>query len=545
VIQNDSEDFDQDGAVFMLIEHIDTNRVYNATLIGRLPLTKNYPDDSEMTYACEFTTNLSNFTVHIDSPDDLDLYEVRLFKMATSDEHGHDINGMPTPLGTDLYGNVTDAYGGYNYSTWGVRAPNYASFPDYGVDANLKLMKDGGTSASTSSTTYFLVFIAEYSKNNETGVVQFYIKTDNTSPIPTLSSPLSQAFANEPLKISANVSTTKNLSNIWLDYSINGVNVKESIPMTLVDGKYVCYMPSFAVNDKVAYKISALDEIGNLGVYNSSFMVKGRTTTTCSVFNPSMTGGDVLEVKGTTTRGSSVVSLNFTCGSFEDIIPVKSDPTGNYHYTYAPKLAGSWTVCAQYFGDDVYEPSVSVPSTFEMKPEYTSISCSAVASSIKIGNDVELIGNTYPPKAGLPIEILLTSGSEVKTISLVSGVNGSFKLSEKLVEGQWDAVAQIKGNWRYSSASSKLLSVNVVPLSATELMLAEMAMLLEPPYIYMVVLVSSVAIALIIRWKSSVIAPKLPSSIRAFFERSNSTPKPQKSQSSGLRERYKRQSDEA
>jgi hypothetical protein len=543
-IRNDSEESDSvDGAVFMLIEHVETDRVYNTLLRGRLTKGGSYPSESVMTYACEFTTDSSNFAIHVDTPNDLDLYEVRLFKMATLGEHGHEISSFPTPLGSDFCGNVTDDFGGFNYAVDGVRSPIFASCYDYGVDVDI--LPDGSDFASEATTTYFLVLIAEYSKYDSLSTVPFYIRVDDATPEPTLSEPLEQALAGYPLCVKADVATARKLSRVWLDYAVNGQPAEEPIPMALVGENYVGYIPGFLVNDVIDYSISAMDEIGNCGVFSSSFSIMAQTLTTCSLSSTYVNGGESIDVSGSTTKGGSVISLNFACDSYSDVVSVTSDPLGSYTYSYTPKRSGTWAVIASYAGEDEYSSSTSSPSTFLMEPQFTSISCSVATPSVKIGNDVELIGSTFPSQAGIPVEILLVSGTEMKTLTTSTGSDGFFRISEKLGEGQWDIVAQVKGNWRFSSSSSDLVTASVIPLSSSELMMLQIMAVASPPYVYVLVLASGVVLALLLRWKGSVIAPKLPAPVRGFFTRFSASPAPKKHQSSGIRESYKRRSDEA
>jgi hypothetical protein len=542
-IRNDSSDPTcLDGAVFMLIEHVETDQVYDAILKGRLTKNGPYPSESIMTYVCEFTTDSSNFVVHVGTPDDLDLYEVRLFKMATLGSHGHDIFAFPTPLGSDFFGNTTGDYGGYNYAVDGVRSPIFASCYDYGVDIDIAPTE--GDFASESMTTYFLVFIAEYSKYDSPSTVPFFIRVDGTAPEPTLSEPIEQAIAGYPLCVKADVSTTRRLSRVWLNYALNGVTSDEEIPMTLVGDQYVGYMPEFSVNDIIEYSISAMDEIGNCGVYSSSYSVMAETFTTCSLSSSYVSGGDDVVVSGLTTRGESIVSLKFTCDSYSESVSVTSDQSGGYTYLYTPKRPGTWAVVASYAGEDEYSPSTSTSSTFVMEPQFTSISCSVLTPSVKIGNDVEIIGSTTPSKAGIPVEILLVSGSESKILTTSTGSDGAFRVSEKLGEGQWDVLAQVKGNWRFSSSSSELSSASVIPLTSMELMMLQLIAFTNPPYVYAIVAASGVILVLLLRWKGSVIAPKLPAPVRNFITRFSSPAPKKKPQSSGLRESYKRRSGE-
>jgi hypothetical protein len=542
-VHNDSEDsvLSAEGAVFMIIEHVQSDTTNSAVLMGRTTKNGLEPASANLTYACEFIAS-SEFAVHVDVPDDLDLYEVRLYKMATLGEHGHDINGIATPLGTDLLGNVTDSYGGYNFDTDGVRAPVYASCYDYGVDVDLTPFKEG-FSASGNPTTYFLVFIAEYSKSAP-GTISYYIKTDNTLPEPTLFIPIGPVYSGEPMVINADVSTLRELSQVWVNYTVNGVPASDSFSLGLDNEHYIGAFPGFNAKDQIDYTISAMDELGNVGTYASSFSVKDRTATTCNLSSTSITGGDAVEVVGMTTSSGASISLNFTCGSNTEIAKVKSDSFGSYSYSFTPKQVGQWSVEAVYDGDDVHYSSSSAKASFEMKPRFTSISYSVTSPNVNVRQPFELVGKTFPAQAGIPIEALLSSGSVMKTLSLTTLPDGSFKISELLDEGQWDVVVKVKGNWRFASSSSGVIHANILPLSLTEVFIEDIASLATPPYIYVTILASGIVLALLVRWKSSYIAPRLPAPLRALLTKFSLPKTPKKHLETLGRERYKRRTDE-
>ena len=217
--------------------------------------------------------------------------------------------------------------------------------------------------------------------------------------------------------------------------------------------------------------------------------------------------------------------------------------SGSYSYHYTPRAAGNWTVVASYAGDDRHIASRSDPAVFNMEPQQTAIWCSLVSTSVKVDQPVELVGGTVPQIQGLSVEALLTSNGESKTVQLTTGQDGSFRLSEPLPEGNWEIVTQVKGNWRFSSSSSGIVSAIVVPLSLIDKAVATLSLMASPPYIYMLVLTSGIFVALVVRWKSASIAAKVPEPIRGLLMKFGGPKGEKKRENVTGRQRYKRQSE--
>ncbi len=126
--------------------------------------------------------------------------------------------------------------------------------------------------------------------------------------------------------------------------------------------------------------------------------------------------------------------------------------------------------------------------------------------------------------------------------TVVTKSDGSFSVETPLAEGDWEMVAQVKGNWRYASSSSGIMTATVIPLSLGDKTLIAASMAITPPYVYILVLASGIGIVLVVRWKSDVIAPKMPKSIQALIAK---IPKNESSQTknteSDSRDKYRRE----
>ena len=546
-IHNDPEDTKSgmaEPAVFTVIEHIDTDKRLSTSLKGRL--LPSDPQNPASTWACEFTTPASNFTVYIDTPDDIDMFEARVYPMANPSTTGYEIWGVPTPNGDLLNGTIVGGYGGFNTTIEGYRPASLTASCEY-MGEKMEINVSGlGSSNSTSASlgvSYFLVLIAEYSKTSTPSVVPFYIKTSNLKPDIALNETIGNVYANEITEVSAEITSGRVVNSVWMNFTVNGVKWVDVTPLVKAGDLYSGQMPAFAAKDVVAWSICAEDEIGNVGRLDSSFNVKARTETSIYVSNGSVVGGDTVEVTGQTTLAGASLKLNFTSGGFKEIIPVNADQFGGYRYTYLPKQAGSWSVSAKFDGDDSAYPSMSSPALFTMTPQPTSVSCTLDSPEIKVNQVLQLSGKTTPAVAGLPVEVTLASGGVAKTQTLTTGADGSFSLSTPLEEGEWDVVAQVKGNWRYASSSGGVLKVNVLPLTIIDKLYIAAVTAATPPYLYAVILASGIAATLVVRWRFPNISSRLPKPLQALFARLGHSTKA-KGVSTRDRQRYRKRDEE-
>jgi len=313
----------------------------------------------------EFTTSAGNFTVYIDTPDEIDLFEARVYPMANLQGDGYDLKGQPTPQGAYLNNTYKGDYGGYNTTFEGYRNPNFfASCRSMGEKMEIKMNLVSGSSNSTSAgspVTYFLVLIAEYSKTSALSSVPFYIKTSTVEPTLVLNGAIGDVFAGESKKVSAIVSSPHALESVWMNFTVNGNPGELVVYFSKLGQLYEGEMPVFAARDTVAWSLCAEDDMGNVGRIDSSFKVRTRTETSCLLSTGSVQAGETVEVLGYTSVPGANVTLDFTTGNFKDSIQVKADAAGNYRYSYLPKQPGVWSVQAAYDGNDVDYPSKSLP----------------------------------------------------------------------------------------------------------------------------------------------------------------------------------------
>jgi hypothetical protein len=545
-IHNDPEDTKNgmaEPAVFMVIEHIETDKRLNTSLMGRL--LSSDPQNPASTWACEFTTPASNFTVYVDTPDDIDMFEARVYPMANPGTTGYEIWGVPTPNGDLLNGTVEGGYGGFNTTIEGYRPASLTASCEH-MGEKMEINVSGfGSSNSTSASlgvSYFLVLIAEYSRESPSAV-PFYIRTDTTKPVINMTSSCGTVYAERNVEFRCNISSPRSINRVWLNFTINGKPTVYSYELSPEEGHYSVDLPFFMGGDMVNYTIYAEDEIDNVGRLDSSFNVKTRTETSICVSNGYVVGGETVEVTGQTTLAGASLRLNFTSGGFKEIIPVNADQLGGYRYTYLPKHAGSWSVTTKFDGDDSAYPSTSSPASFTITPQPTSVSCTLDSQEFKVNQVLQLSGKTTPAVAGLPVEVTLVSGGVVKTQALTTSADGSFSLSTPLEEGEWDVVAQVKGNWRYASSNGGILKVSVLPLTIIDKLYIAAVTAATPPYLYAVILASGIGVTLVVRWRFPNISSRLTKPIQALFARLGHSTKA-KGVSARDRQRYRKRGED-
>lgn len=524
-------------AAFMVVEHIETDRPYLSQMRGRQLMGSS--DPLEMTQVYEFTTSAEAFTVYVDTPEDIDMFEVRVYPMADGAAEGHVINGVPTPSGDLLNGTVSGAFGGFNTTVEGYRNPVYTA-TCVGMGQKMEVEVDG--LGSGSPITYFLVLIAEYSKTSAPTDVPFCIRTIDTVLKPTFSEPVENVYAGEAKKVSATVDSEVDISRAWISYVINGVPSSVVTPLEGEDGTFEGFLPPFVAGDKVGYTLNFVDVIGNSGRMNSSFEVKKRGMLSCFLSDSSLVGGESVEITGYTTNLNSGVEIRLTCSSFTEKLAVKLNEAGSYAYTYTPKQAGSWSVQAVVDGDSTYHPVESTVTSFDLTPQVAQLSCSVISSEVKIGKPVEVVGSSSPPTVGLPVQVVASSGGEVITETIATSSDGSFTVDLPLAEGSWEIVAQVKGNWRWAASSSSIVPASVVPLTLLDQFFIALLAATGPPYVYVLLLGSGLGIALIVRAKSDFIAARAPEPLKRMLARF-ANPRAGKKQSEGAKGNYRRRSE--
>ncbi|HXX87117.1 MAG TPA: hypothetical protein VEH86_01555 [Candidatus Acidoferrum sp.] len=247
-------------ATFMIIEDVQCN-VWNQQYIEGL-------DDSGLpnfytSWAYEFVTNSTNVEVYIKVPDTLDMYEARLYLMASPNAGNYTLqDGVPLAWEPGLYGNRTNSTGGYNTDSQGYEGQAYASCENYGQDMLIKFNSTPG------ENLYHLVLLGEKGYGN----VSFLIRTEFDSGLQPSNNPTTvQAGDNATITY---ISQTTDLENAELNYSTDDWQTNSTVEMNIAADNRTCsqVIPAQQPGTIVHYVVEALDYMGDTLDANGSYV---------------------------------------------------------------------------------------------------------------------------------------------------------------------------------------------------------------------------------------------------------------------------------
>jgi len=502
-IINDPRDSKNDqSAVFMVIEHIDTNVRYTQYLEGRDEQT-----DEEMLltgWAYEFNTSSPSIRVYVDVPDTLDMYEVRLYAMANPDEGvGYSIEGLGCPS-ENLFEGFSGEYGGFTTSCKGNRNPKAVDSCEYsGQDMAFVYNTPNGVDG-TSNIFYYIVLIAEHDE----GTVEFYAQTDFDPPNVTMVEPPKRGYATEETHIEASVEDASGCRRVWAEYTDDGGETLGKVELTHRGHRFTGDLPPFSAGSYVNYTVYAEDDFGNVGLIDAGFPVKNRVTIDCDVVDSSLRGAQSLEVRGRVSPSPLALILRFSNMDFNESVEVVSDDSGAFDYVYMPRLTGDWGLRALFNGSTLYFSTSSGPVNFTVEREPTSVICSLSESEVKRNEPITVSGTVNPAVHGLAVKVTFASLISCHTETVAVDVDGGFSCAFKPPEvGTWDVLAEVKGDEIYASSQSGLMELVVRPLTLLDRVSRALLMMITPPYQYLTIALIGVASTLAIFKERARLSP--------------------------------------
>ncbi len=261
-ITNDARESNAaEQATFMIIENIETNAWHECQIEGK---DDNNLPQYQTSWAYEFTTNSSQVQVQVKVPDSLNMFETRLFLMATNASAGYaTLGGVPVASESGLYGNRTGNIGGYDTDSQGYEGIAYATSDNFGQDMLINLNSTAGRSL------YHLVFIGEEGMGN----IDFIVKTSSNEGLSPVGNP-DRVFPDDSANISY-VSTEVDLVNATLHFSPDNWQTSATVTMGILDDNRTCKatIPPQEPGTQVLYSVEATDVLGGLLVANGSYLV--------------------------------------------------------------------------------------------------------------------------------------------------------------------------------------------------------------------------------------------------------------------------------
>ena len=248
-------------ATFMIIEDVQCNTWNQQYIEG---INDDGSPNFYTSWAYEFFTDSPHVEVRIRVPDTLDMYEARLYLMASPTMSNYTLlDGIPLAWEPGLYGNRTSNLGGYTTDSEGYEGQAYASCEDFGQNMLISFNSTAGESL------YHLVFIGEKGYGN----ISFLIKTAFDSGLQPSNNP-SEIMPGQNATITY-VSQTTDLENATLDYSTDNWQTVNTTTMNISADNRTCsqIIPPEPPDATVSYRVEALDFMGDTLTANGSYVI--------------------------------------------------------------------------------------------------------------------------------------------------------------------------------------------------------------------------------------------------------------------------------
>jgi hypothetical protein len=359
VLRNDPRESNASKqATFMLIENVQTNEWHRAYLKGK----ENDVPVYGTSWAYEFVTDSQRVELYVRVPDTLDMYEARLYLMANPNAgKGELLNNVPLAWEQGLYGETSQIYGGYNLESKEYRGVAYASCEDYGQDMFINY-----TAPVKGKSLYHLVFIAEKGE----GEIDFLVKTEFGQAGLNLANPPLRTYPGNATTFTF-VSTSTDLANAVLDYSINRWQNSTLLEMQLTDTRTcTATVPGQAAGTTVSYEARATDVFENTLVYRGNFSVKYASQLNLTLKTKEISIGQNITVTGQITPPfeNLVLTLSFTSENGTIKQTLHSAEEGNFSSSFKPTTEGTWLVQAIFSGDNGTYPCSSESLQLKVSP---------------------------------------------------------------------------------------------------------------------------------------------------------------------------------
>ena len=477
-IKNDARESNgAQAATLMIIEHIETDQWYQLDMQGKV----NDKEVEKTTWAYEFcATNASQIEVIVQVPEDLDMYEARLYMMANpSAQVGTVLNGLPLPIEEGLYGKLAGIYGGYNVDSEGIRINNAMASCEYpGEDMLINF-----TVPVQGEILYHLGLIAEHGE----GTIQFMVKTDFEAPELTVTDEIKKAEPSSATTIKVNIKEKFNLESVTLNYTKDNGETYSVMDMQLEQNQlFNATIPGEPAGTLIDYSIYAKDVSGNIGKFVGSYWVKNSENLTLEATNTVIEYGNPITVTGSTKAGQGNVTIKYqlesdyiaatTANTTSDTttenqtIPtdtiisrtVSTDASGSFSDSPALKQAGKWLVWATWNGSETYFGATSEQQKFTILKNYIAVSCNVTSNSVAIGDNITVTGLVYPKVANLTVNLVFIDMNTTTTVRTLTDENGTYTTKwEPTAMGMWQVHANLAGNATLGEAYSNVTTFTV------------------------------------------------------------------------------------
>lgn len=390
VLRNDPKESNaSQQATFMLIENVETNKWQETYIEGK----QNGTPVFNTSRAFEFITESQHIEVWVRVPENLDMYEARLYLMANPKAGmGETLNDLPLAWEPGLYGEIRQPYGGYNLESKEYRGNAYASCEFYGQD-----MLVNYTSPVKGKSLYHLAFMGE----KGAGKIDFLVKTEfGKATLKPIGLP-SRVYPNNETAFTFTSNAT-DLKNAALNYSTHNWANYTALNMQLANNRTcTATIPGQPAGSRVEYKVEATDVFENILTYNGSFNVKYGSQLNVTLKTKAIPIGDNITLIGLITPPSKNLTIDLvftsTNGTFQQTAHTQNN--GTFTASFKPTTQGNWMVQAMFEGDNMLYESSSIPIRFKVdSPPFLTLYGTYIYAGAGIGAGTTVMALVYIKK---------------------------------------------------------------------------------------------------------------------------------------------------
>ena len=194
------------------------------------------------------------------------------------------------------------------------------------------------------------------------------------------------------------------------------------------------------------------------------FVVKRASSITCSVSPSTVTVNSPVTISGSLTPAiDTTITLTFTSPGGSTTTVTVNVQAGSYSYSFTPTVPGTWTVKAEWGGNDVYG-ACSDSTTFTVNKMGSTITCNVEPDTVELGENVTIWGEITPAVvAPVTIEYRLQGSASWSTAGTTTTLaNGTYFFTwAPPSAGIYEVRARWSGTAIIEAATSGVATVNV------------------------------------------------------------------------------------
>lgn len=316
---------------------------------------------------------------------------------------------------------------------------------------------------------------SNYKVDDNNGQYYVYVVLHKASTTISCSISLSELIIDDFITVSGSIFPAVSDVNVTLTYTKPDLSILNRTILSLINGSFSdVYVPSVLGSWNVnASWFGNSTHSGAISSSKSFTVSKLPSAISCSIPSFIYAIGDSMTVSGSLSPAFSdvTITLSYTFPNSSIIERTTStNSSGGYSDTYSPSEIGSWSVAANWIGDETYEGASSLSTSFDITKIPTIISCSVSSTSLTIGENVTISGTINAPgSTEVTIHVRIDDGptwGNLTQITTASDGSYSYVWTPTSV-----ALYQLKSSWEgddmNAGDTSSVISVPVTKISTS------------------------------------------------------------------------------